>query len=34
MDEAKLMFLNKEEEYIFDKFAKQTNGSVYYKKWQ
>ncbi|RDU63271.1 polyribonucleotide nucleotidyltransferase [Helicobacter ganmani] len=31
MDEAKLMFLSKEEEYIFDKFAKQTNGSVYYK---
>lgn len=31
MGEAKLMFLDKEEKYIFDKFAKQASGSVYYQ---
>lgn len=31
MGEAKLMFLGKEEKYIFDKFAKAANGSVYYQ---
>ncbi|MBD5164622.1 polyribonucleotide nucleotidyltransferase [Helicobacter sp.] len=31
MGEAKLMFLEKEEKYIFDKFAKAANGSVYYQ---
>ncbi len=31
MGEAKLMFLEKEEKYIFDKFAKQASGSVYYQ---
>ena len=32
MGEAKLTFLGKEEKYIFDKFAKQASGSVYYQK--
>lgn len=31
MGEVKLMFLDKEEKYIFDKFAKQASGSVYYQ---
>ncbi len=31
MREITFSFLEKEENYIFDKFAKQANGSVYYK---
>lgn len=31
MGEAKLMFLGKEEKYIFEKFAKAASGSVYYQ---
>ncbi|TLD89278.1 polyribonucleotide nucleotidyltransferase [Helicobacter sp. MIT 05-5294] len=31
MGEARIMFLDKEEKYIFDKFAKQASGSVYYQ---
>ena len=31
MREITFSFLEKEESYIFDKFAKQANGSVYYK---
>lgn len=31
MGEAKIIFLEKEEKYIFDKVAKATSGSVYYQ---
>lgn len=31
MGETKLMFLGKEEKYIFEKFAKAASGSVYYQ---